>query len=179
MSETGPVNLELASGAMTRGFRRLRLAKMIALAAIIFAGGGATGWGVAIFFHPPPPMPMAPPAPPVNEMVNRLRDELLLSDDQVKRVEEIYSQRNEALQAIRRQMGPQLKSQYDELNRQMKEVLNPAQFRRWHERFENVREEMLPPPRRGFNPPGGPPGGNPGPPPGLGPPGGMPPGPDR
>jgi hypothetical protein len=129
---------------------------MIALAAVIFAGGGATGWGVAVMHRPPPPMFGEPPTPRVNDMVSRLREELLLSDDQAAKVKEIYHQRNEALQAIREKMGPQMKAQYDKLNEQMKGVLNPAQFQRWHERFEDLRSRMLPPP-----PPGGPrgPGG--------------------
>jgi hypothetical protein len=195
MSEAFPTT---SSGALNTGFRRRRVVKMIALAAIIFAGGGATGWGVAILHHPPPPMFGEPPPPRVDDMVGRLRDELLLSDDQAKQVKEIYQQRNDALQAIREKMGPQLKAQYDKLNEQMKQVLNPAQFQRWHERFEDVRSRMLPPPPpRGPGGPGGPdggfgpgrgpgpddgfpphpPGGGPprdGPPPG-GPPDGMPP----
>jgi hypothetical protein len=121
-----------------------------------------------------------PPPPRVNDMVSRLRDELLLSDDQARQVKDIYQQRNDALQAIRENMGPQLKAQYDRLNDQMKQVLNPAQFQRWHERFEDVRSRMLPPP-----PPRGPDGGFPLPgiaprgpgdgPPHQGPPPGAPP----
>lgn len=170
MSEPTPI---ASDSALPPRFRRGRLAKTIVLAVIIFVGGGATGWGVAILYRPPPPMGMEPPAPPVNEMVARLREELLLSDDQAKQVKEIYRQRNDALQAIRQQIGPQLKSQYDKLNEQMKQVLNPEQFQRWDQRFENIRSQMLPPPppRRDFGPPGGPP---PFPPDG-GPPGGMPP----
>jgi hypothetical protein len=186
MSETMPT---ISAHATRGGFRKGRAAGMIALAAIIFAGGGATGWGVAIIHRPPPPMFGEPPTPRVNDMVSRLREELLLSDDQAAKVKEIYQQRNEALQAIREKMGPQMKSQYDKLNEQMKAVLNPAQFQKWHERFEDLRSRMLPPPppHRLGPPPGGhhgpgddfpppPPGGGPphdGPP--GGPPDGMPP----
>jgi hypothetical protein len=192
MSEAFPTTSGATLGG---GFRRRRVVKMIALAAIIFGGGGATGWGVAVLHRPPPPMFGEPPSPRVNDMVGRLREELLLSDDQAKQVKEIYQQRNDALQAIRQKMGPQLKAQYDKLNEQMKQVLNPAQFQRWHERFEDLRSRMLPPPPprgpggpedgfgpgRGPGPEGGfpphPPGGGPprdGPQPG-GPPDGMPP----
>jgi hypothetical protein len=170
MSEAFPTT---SGGALNTGFRRRRVVKMIALAAIIFAGGGATGWGVAILHRPPPPMFGEPPTPRVNDMVSRLRDELLLSDDQAKQVKEIYQQRNDALQAIREKMGPQLKAEYDKLNEQMKQVLNPAQFQRWHERFEDVRGRMLPP---GPPAPPGPYGGQPQGfnPPGFAPPMGMP-----
>ncbi len=171
--------------ALSGKFHRRRVAKMIALATIIFAGGGATGWGVAILHRPPPPMFGEPPTPRVNDMVSRLRDELLLSDDQAAKVKEIYQQRNDALQAIREKMGPQMKAEYDKLNDQMKQVLNPAQFQRWHERFEDVRSRMLPPPPRGPGGPGGSGDGFPPHPPGDfpprngpphdGPPDGMPP----
>jgi len=172
MSEPIPTT---SDRSLDGGFRRRRLAKMIALAAIIFAGGGATGWGVAMLHRPPPPMFGEPPAPRVSDMVARLRDELLLSDDQARQVKEIYQQRNDALQAIREKMGPQLKAEYDKLNEQMKQVLNPAQFQRWHERFQDVRSRMLPPPPpRGPGGPGGPDGGF-GPGRGLGPEGGFPP----
>jgi len=88
-------------------------------------------------------------------MVDRLREELLLSDDQTKQVRQIYQERNDALSAIREKMGPELKAEYDKLSDQMKKVLNPEQFQRWHERFETVRNRMLPPPGRGGPPDGG------------------------
>ena len=150
MSEPMPT----ISAPVTNGScRKCRATKMIALAIIIFAGGGATGWGVAIMHRPPPPMFGEAPTPRVNDMVGRLREELLLSDDQAAKVKEIYQQRNAALQAIREKMGPQMKGEYDKLNDQKKQVLNPAQFQRWHERFEDLRSRMLPPPPR---PPDGP-----------------------
>jgi hypothetical protein len=173
MSEPMPT---ISAPVTNGGCRKYRAAKMITLATIIFAGGGATGWGVSIMHRPPPPMFGEPPTPRVNDMVSRLREELLLSDDQAAKVKEIYQQRNDALQSIREKMGPQMKAEYDKLNDQMKQVLNPAQFQRWHERFEDLRNRMLPPP-----PPGGPRGpGGPGDDfaphhPGEGPPRGGPP----
>jgi hypothetical protein len=149
MSEPMPT---ISAPVTNEGCHKCRVAKMIALATIIFTGGGATGWGVAIMHRPPPPMFGEPPTPRVNDMVSRLREELLLSDDQAAKVKEIYQQRNDALQSIREKMGPQMKAEYDKLNDQMKQVLNPAQFQRWHERFEDLRSRMLPPPRG----PGGP-----------------------
>jgi hypothetical protein len=79
-------------------------------------------------------------------LVDRLRDELLLSDDQVKQVRQIYQERQEALNAIRQKMEPELKAQYDKLDEQMKGVLTPEQYQRWAERFQNIRSRMLPPP---------------------------------
>jgi hypothetical protein len=141
------------------------------LAAVIFLCGGAAGWGLAHLLHRPPPMSMEmTPEPPVNELVDRLRNELLLTDDQVKQVRQIYKEREEALKAIRQKMGPELKSEYDKLDQQMKGVLTSAQYQRWAERFQMVRSRMLPPPPgeggpdRWHGPPMGPQGpGGPGP----------------
>jgi hypothetical protein len=156
-----------------------RAVKALMLAAVIFLCGGAAGWGLAHLFHRPLPMSMElAPEPPVNDLVDRLRDELLLSDDQVKQVRQIYQQRQDALNAIRQKMGPELKSEYDKLDQQMKGVLNSAQYQRWADRFQKVRSRMLPPPPpppgeggtdRWHGPPMGPPPDGPG---------GPPPGPD-
>jgi len=128
---------------------------MLALAAILFTCGAAAGWGVALIHHRPPPGSMMGPDVPVNAMVDQLRHELLLSDDQAKQVEQIYKDRDDALRSIRQQMEPQLKSEYDKLDQQMKSALNSEQYQRWHERFENVRGRMLPPRPPGMH--GGPP----------------------
>ena len=163
-----------------------RAIKALMLAAVIFLCGGAAGSGLALLLHRPPPMSMEmAPEPPVNDLVDRLRDELLLSDDQVKQVRQIYKDRQDALHAIRQKMGPELKSEYDKLDQQMKGVLTSAQYQRWAERFQSVRSRMLPPPPPGEGgpdrwrgPPMGPGGpGGPGPDdrPPNGPPDGMPP----
>lgn len=192
MSETNQVNVD---SAIPRRGPRGRVIRMLALAAVLFICGGAAGWGMAILTHhrPPPggPMGMGPDVP-VDAMIGQLREELLLSDDQAKQVRQIYKDREDALHSIRQKMEPELKSEYDKLDGQMKGVLNSAQYERWHERFQNVRSRMLPPPPRpdgngppppqwngpdgpgpGGDRPGGPGGPGHGPPPG--PPDGMPP----
>jgi len=171
-------NVETIANAYRRG-RRSMIASIL-LALIVFICGGAAGWGVSVLWRPPMrgPMGMAPP-PPVEGMVEQLRVELLLSDDQVKAVKQIYQQRHDALESIRRKMEPELKAEYDSLDQEMKGVLNPTQYQRWSERFNSVRSRMLPPPPPGA---GGPVGGGPGEggpderPGGMGPPPGMGPG---
>jgi len=155
---------------------RWRGAGMLAVGVIIFVCGGITGWGTAMLIGPPRPRPDAmQPDPPVREMVRRLRDELLLTDDQLKKVTDIYNQRYEALRSIRTQMLPQLKSQYDQLREQIKGVLTAPQFEVWDRRYQSVRNRMLPPPPPPPNNGPGGPGGRGGP---EGP-GGGPGGPDR
>jgi len=152
--------------ATTRRLQRQRFVRLLAWTLIIFVCGGAAGWGVSILCRRPPAMGMGfGPEPPVNDMVHRLQEELLLSDDQAKQIRQIYQEREEALRSIRQKMEPEMKAEYDKLDAQIKGVLNPAQYQRWSERFQSMRNRMLPPP-------GGPhqPGMDGGPPPfGAGP----------
>jgi hypothetical protein len=170
MSEPIPSSMD---PALPRQFHRRRTMRLLLLSLIIFICGGAVGWGVGIFLRPPPPVGMGiGPEPPLNAMVRQLREELVLSDDQTKQVHQIYQEREQALRAIRGKIDPELKAEYDKLDAQMKAVLTPAQYQRWNERFQNVRNRMLPPPP----PPGGPGrmpgpyGPPPGPRPNFGPP---------
>jgi hypothetical protein len=161
---------------VTRRLRPRGAFKTFFLSLVIFVCGGAAGWALSMgLHHPPPPQGQGmAPEPPVGQLVQRLRNELLLTDDQVRQVTQIYQDRDAALRAIRQQMGPE----YNKLRDEMQKVLTPPQFVRWNQRFEDVRNRMLPPPRggpMGFGP-GGPgrggPGGRGGPDGGGGPGGG-------
>ncbi|MGA2439648.1 MAG: hypothetical protein ABSH08_01700 [Tepidisphaeraceae bacterium] len=148
MTQTNP---PISDSGLTPRCHCCRAIKALMLAAVIFLCGGAAGWGLALLLHRPPPMSMElVPEPPANDLVERLRYELLLSDDQVTQVRQIYKERQDALHAIREKMGPELKSEYDKLDQQMKGVLTSAQYQRWAERFQSVRSRMLPPPPPGY-----------------------------
>lgn len=165
--------------AITRRLHRRRFVRLLVWTLFIFVCGGAAGWGVSILCRRPPAMGMGfGPEPPVNEMVHRLQDELLLSDDQAKQIRQIYQEREDALRSIHQKMEPEMKSEYDKLDQQINQVLNPAQYQRWSERFQSMRNRMLPPggphqPGMDGRPPfrdgphgpgfGGPPGGPDGP----------------
>ncbi len=164
----------------------VRVIAPLLLAAVIFVCGGAAGWGVATFWHGPRP-PMGPgfgPEPPIDEMVDRLSHELLLSDQQVGQVRAIYEQRRDALEELRHQMDPQFKAEFDKLDEQMKAVLNERQYQAWSQRFKNAIDQNFPhhhgPGGPGMGPggPGGPGMGPGGPGPGFGPGGPGGPGPD-
>jgi hypothetical protein len=133
--------------AVARQLSRGRAWGLALWALIIFLCGSAAGWGVSMIMRPPPRMGLGfGPEPPVDEMVRRLKDELLLSDDQAKQVRQVYEDREKALRQIRDQMQPQMKAEYDKLDTQMKAILNSAQYQRWSERFRTLRERFLPPP---------------------------------
>lgn len=101
---------------------RFRVLKALALSAVIFLAGGAAGYGVSWLWHPPfppPPMGRFDPDPPVGSLVDRLRIELSLSDDQAKHVRQIYQDCRDGLMKIREQVRPQFKAQFDKLDAQM------------------------------------------------------------
>ncbi len=130
--------------------RRRQAARLIIMSALVFAGGFATGIFAERYHHPRPHdgSPMAADPPP-EVLVRHLRDELLLSDDQLEKLTTIYKTRFDALKKIRDQVAPQFKTEYDGLRDDVKKVLNPAQFDKWNQRFDRVRNRMLPPPPHG------------------------------
>jgi hypothetical protein len=139
-----------------RGRRRQAL-RLIVMSALIFAAGIATGISAERYHHPPrhEGTPMAAD-PPVEIQVRHLRDELLLSDDQTKQITTIYKTRFDALKKIRDQIAPQFKTEYEGLRDDVKKVLNTTQFDKWSQRFDVVRNRMLPPSQHGPGPMGGP-----------------------
>jgi hypothetical protein len=147
--------------ALVRRANRWRAVARVALGVIIFASGSVAGWAIHVLRGPPAHGEESfPPDPPVPVLVDQLRHELGLTDDQVRQVTDVYTKNESALHEIRQQIEPQLKEQYDQLSTQMKRVLTAAQFDRWNQRFEAVRNHMLPPPPRdGEEPMRGPPGG--------------------
>ena len=175
--------------------------RTVVLSAVIFAAGGASVWGIERMVSPKvepakttPEVPVGD-GPPVEFLVNRMHDELSLSTEQTQQVRTIYETRYAALRKIRQEISPRLSTEYTGLRADIEKVLTPAQFAWWDQRYQNVRNRMLPPPPPGAGGPGGPegpegtggmgglPGGPPPPPPGApgyqgggSNPGGMPPG---
>lgn len=141
---------------LAKRLARRRALRAVLLSVVIFGAGGLTGWGAAHLMHQPGRAgggDALRPDPPVQEIVQRMQEELLLSADQSRQIGDIYATRFAALKAIRQTMGPKLKQEYDTLRTDVQKVLTPAQFAKWDQRFEQVRSRMLPPDRAGGPPP--------------------------
>ena len=125
-------------------WRRWRLHVLLSL--VIFASGGAVGVGATLIvlrsrvlyaIHHPREMPV--------KIAANMRRPLQLSDEQVRQVEQILSQRQQLLQDIRRRVQPEVEAELDRVEQQVAEVLDNQQRERWHEHFTRLRGIWLPP----------------------------------
>ncbi len=116
------------------------------LSLVIFASGGAAGVGATLIvlrnrvlyaIHHPREMPV--------KIAANMRRPLQLSDEQVRQVEQILSQRQQMLQDIRRRVQPQVEAELDRVEQQVAEVLDRQQRERWREHFPHLRGTWLPP----------------------------------
>lgn len=83
-------------------------------------------------------------APP--RIAARLRSALRLSPEQTEQVETIVRRRQQALQAIRREVQPQVVAELDRVESEIAAVLDAGQQAKWHALFTHLRETWLPPP---------------------------------
>jgi hypothetical protein len=148
---------------------RVRLQGTLLLA-VVFVIGGLTGAALerSRAVRPGPPPPVGQGLPP------GWRQELSLSDEQDRRIHEIFENNRPRTDAILDEFLPRLRGVADSVRVMVRMVLTPDQ----QKLFDRLQPPLEPPARDGRPPFGGPPPGGPGgnPPP-AGPPQGGPGGP--
>jgi shikimate kinase len=126
--------------------RRRRWWVHVLLSLVIFASGGAVGVGATLIvlrnrvlyaIHHPREMPV--------RIAAGMRRPLQLSDEQVRQVQQILSQRQQVLQNIRRRVQPEVEAELDRVEQQVAEVLDNQQREWWREYFAHLRGTWLPP----------------------------------
>lgn len=98
--------------------------------------------------------------PPPEALIDRLDEELALSDDQRSRIQKIFDARREPLERVRREMRDRMDREQKELQAEIRSVLTPEQqpkFDKWLEE-DRARGRGR---GRGRGGPFGPPGGGP------------------
>jgi hypothetical protein len=115
------------------------------LALVVFLSGVGVGVGGALIvvrnrvlhaIHHPDEMPAL--------LAVRLRLRLRLSDEQVQRVEAIFTQRQRALQDIRRRVQPDVEAELERVEQQVAAVLDEQQRQAWQRHFQQLRDTWLP-----------------------------------
>lgn len=98
--------------------------------------------------------------PPPEALIDRLDEELQLTDDQRSRIQTIFDTRREPLERVRREMRDRMEREQNELQAEIRSVLTPEQqpkFDKWLEQ-DRARGRGRGRGRGGpFGPPGGPP----------------------
>jgi protein-tyrosine-phosphatase len=82
-------------------------------------------------------------------MTERLQRDLRMSPEQASRVEAIVRKRLEAIWQIREEQRPRITEQFELMKKEVAEVLDPDQAKRWTEQFERFLRSGAGPPRRG------------------------------
>ncbi|NOY43247.1 MAG: periplasmic heavy metal sensor [Planctomycetes bacterium] len=117
----------------------------VLLLLVIFLSGAIVGTGGTLLavrqrvlhrIHHPEEMPAIVTA--------RLRHKLGLSDKQAEQVETVLRNRQDDIQAMRREFQPRLEGQLDQLAEEIAEVLDDEQRSQWEEHFQMLRDTWLP-----------------------------------
>lgn len=109
------------------------------LCSVIFLAGVAVGYGVGVFL--PPADESRRPASLEerrDRLAGRIDEAVNLSDEQLTQTREILEQRLTDVEAIRKQIHPQLGRQARTLDTQMRAILRPEQLSAWEAYFEET-----------------------------------------
>jgi len=140
-------NHEPAAGGALPAVARRRTWVSVLLTAIIFISGLVIGAGGALIavrremlhvVHNPQEAP--------RRIAAHLQSKLGLSDEQTRQVEGVVRQRQAALQAIRREVQPQVEAELDLAADEIGQLLDDTQRRQWDAMVANIRETWVPPP---------------------------------
>lgn len=119
--------------------------KPVLLSLVIFASGAIVGTSATLILirqqihyriHHPDEMP--------GNVASRLQRKLDLSDEQTEQVQAVLTERQQAIQQIRREFQPQLEAELDKLEKQVADLLDDSQSATWHQKFQAMRAEWLP-----------------------------------
>lgn len=72
-------------------------------------------------------------------ITDRVRGKLGISDEQAARIKAILSERQKAIQALRRQVQPQIEDELNQAREEVAALLNPEQAEKWRKRFDKLR----------------------------------------
>jgi Spy/CpxP family protein refolding chaperone len=99
-----------------------------------------------------------PPGFRTDVAVKQIRKDLDLSDEQAIKLEKLFEEHAENMNAIHKDVRPRVEAELESFRSKVEAILTPEQAKRWNEKFRSKMNEMLPP-----HPPG--PHGLPMPPP--------------
>lgn len=139
-------------------FTRRQIVGQIIVAGVILASGIGIGIGGTILSlkdritrFPPPGDRMRPPD--ANELINRWRADLGLTDEQAQQIKGMFEKRLAAAREQWVKMAEAQRQELDELVASMKSILTPEQFAKWQDEFNRHMGHWRP---RGPGGPGGP-----------------------
>jgi vacuolar-type H+-ATPase catalytic subunit A/Vma1 len=85
------------------------------------------------------------PEQKLHKVATRLQRRLDLTDEQTRQVEDVFLERNESLQAIRRDVHPKVVEEMDRMYQDVAAILDEEQSRKWKRMYHRLRRSVPPP----------------------------------
>jgi Spy/CpxP family protein refolding chaperone len=126
------------SGKKRLSLRKKQIYQQIIVAIIILACGIVIGSG-ATLLRLKDRMMMPGPRPPLRDIVEDIQGRYDLTDEQVEKVEDIFSKRHETMRNLFEKIREQMDAEFKELSAEMKEILTPEQYESWENDFKSRR----------------------------------------
>lgn len=139
-------------------FTRRQIVGQIIVAGVILASGIGIGVGGTVLslrdrIMRSPPQWDRPRPPDANELIDRWRADLSLTDDQTRQIKDMFAKRLAAAREKWVKMMELQRQEQEEFVASMKSILTPDQFTKWHKEFTDHVGHWRP---RGPGGPGGP-----------------------
>ena len=118
-----------------RTWPTMLLGAVILLCGIVIGAGATVLW-----FKDREPRRTFGKPPGSTAMAQHVQKVCDLTEEQTQKVEEIFGKHLREMMAMRHELQPKMASLHEQLRTDMKEVLTPEQFEKWHARFEAARK---------------------------------------
>jgi len=82
-------------------------------------------------------------------IVERIRHDLDLRDDQAKAVIDIFTRHHERMETVRMKVQPEVEAEMEAARKEVEAVLTPEQRPKWNKRCQEMRERFRPRPGGG------------------------------
>lgn len=121
----------------------VELVKSILLGLTVLAAGIAIG-ASAMFLHLSKKFLQRMEQPPIaaEMMLNRISSELRLTEQQIQQLKPILKQHFQQLEALRTQIRPQIIKQWQEMDKDIQNVLTEPQRQHWQQRVKRFQERL-------------------------------------
>jgi hypothetical protein len=131
----GPISpTGLGIAPKRKRWRAFFLGIMILLCGMVIGAGGTVVVMKRIILHA-----IQHPEEAPQRITDRVRNKLDLTEDQAAKVKAILTERQKKIQALRRQVQPEVQKELEKAKEDVAAVLKPDQAEKWRERFDHLR----------------------------------------
>ncbi|MBN1805902.1 MAG: hypothetical protein JW837_11685 [Sedimentisphaerales bacterium] len=119
-------------------YHRRQIYLQMVIGAVILFCGIVIGSG-ATLLHLKDRMIMRGPRPPLPDIVEDMQGRYDLTDEQAKKVEDIFRRRRETMHDLFEDSRQKIEAEFQKISSEIKEILTPEQYERWENDFKSRR----------------------------------------